>query len=39
MHCIFDSVASELVVVNELLWRGSLLPLGCEAAPNPDTAV
>ncbi|MCE6979210.1 hypothetical protein EI534_17890 [Pseudomonas frederiksbergensis] len=23
---------------NQLLWRGSLLPLGCEAAPNPATA-
>ncbi|PWB28843.1 hypothetical protein DCO47_21995 [Pseudomonas sp. NDM] len=21
------------------MWRGSLLPLGCEAAPNPYTAV
>ncbi|PMV85941.1 hypothetical protein C1X35_28280 [Pseudomonas sp. FW306-1C-G01A] len=21
-----------------LLWRGSLLPLGCEAAPTPATA-
>ncbi|TPG78890.1 hypothetical protein EAH78_09475 [Pseudomonas arsenicoxydans] len=21
------------------LWRGSLLPLGCEAAPNPETVV
>ncbi|MBA4360550.1 MAG: hypothetical protein C0411_07460 [Pseudomonas sp.] len=23
----------------QLLWRGSLLPLGCEAAPTPATAI
>ncbi|PMW27122.1 hypothetical protein C1X53_02020 [Pseudomonas sp. GW456-E6] len=26
-----------LVPANTLLWRGSLLPLGCEAAPKPAT--
>ncbi|KDD68886.1 hypothetical protein V466_10700 [Pseudomonas mandelii PD30] len=27
--------SSENLVGNHLLWRGSLLPLGGEAAPNP----
>ncbi|OYQ15711.1 hypothetical protein B7L09_18845 [Pseudomonas mandelii] len=26
-----------LLPANTLLWRGSLLPLGCEAAPKPPT--
>ncbi|PMV88708.1 hypothetical protein C1X35_07575 [Pseudomonas sp. FW306-1C-G01A] len=28
-----------MFVARELLWRGSLLPLGCEAAPSPPNPV